>query len=79
MLENESESSLNVDAESVREACASRLLQAWLRTFNGSTLELLNCLDVENSVEVCQQMLGILFKKAPTADLVSGLDILSEE
>lgn len=70
---------LNDRTESVREACTSRLLQAWLRTFSGNALELLNCLDVENSAEICQQMLVILFKKASTADLASSLDVLSEE
>ena len=65
--------------ESVRESCTVRLLQAWLGTFKGNTLDLLKCLDVENSLKTAQLVLTNLFKKTPAHELVSNFDILNKD
>ena len=65
--------------ELVKEACASRLLQAWLRLFEGNILELLKALDVENCVETADAALRSMFKKTPSNDLVSNFTLLDEK
>ena len=66
-------------AELVREACSSRLLQAWLRLFEGNILELLKALDVENCLETAEVALKAMFKKTPSNDLVENFDLLNEQ
>ncbi|XP_013389850.1 condensin complex subunit 3-like [Lingula anatina] len=70
---------LNDRADMVKEACSSKLLQSWLRAFEGNVLELLKCLDVENSLKVVEQTLSALFQKVPAAELVQNFDQLNEE
>ena len=65
--------------ESVKEACSSKLLQAWLRTFGGNVLELLGALDVEYSTETCELVLNTLFKHSTTSELIKNFDILDEK
>ena len=62
----------------VQDACSMHLLQAWLRTFEGNILELLNCLDVENSEETVEKTLVAMFKKAPVTELMDNFDVLDE-
>ena len=59
--------------------CVNRLLQNWLRTFEGNILELLKCLDVENSLETAEKMLFMLFKKVPHHELIQNFDLLNEQ
>ena len=63
----------------VQESCATRLLQTWLRTFDGNILELLKCLDVENSLETSELVLKTIFKKVPAHELVQNFDLLNDE
>ena len=64
----------------VKEACYSKLLRTWLRTYGDSTIELLNCLDVENSLEVSQQLLTVLFQKTTSvSDLISDFKLLDDK
>ncbi|CAC5372304.1 YCG1 [Mytilus coruscus] len=65
--------------ESVKEACSSKLLQAWLRTFGGNVLELLGALDVEYATDTCELVLNTLFKHTSTAELIKNFDILNEK
>ncbi|XP_046543346.1 condensin complex subunit 3-like isoform X2 [Haliotis rubra] len=66
-------------ADMVKEACATKLLQAWLLQFQGSALQLLQSLDVEQSADVCQQVLYKLFEKVPVEEIVDNFDLLGEE
>lgn len=66
-------------SESVREACTGKLLQAWLQTFDRSVVELLQCLDVENCLELAEKMVKMLLKKVPPAELVQGMDMLNDK
>ena len=68
-------------SESVRDSCTSHLVKAWLNTYSGDKLTLIGLLDVENSLEVAQQLLGVLFKKLTPEELTTGseLVILNEE
>jgi len=66
-------------AESVREACITQLVEAWLRTYNGDRLALLVLLDIENSADVCQTLLQVLFKKSTPLALSEDLAFLNEE
>ena len=66
--------------ESVRDACATKLLQAWLRIFDGNVLDLLRCLDVENSTDDTAELtLKVVFNKVPPAELVDNFDLLNEK
>jgi len=65
--------------ESVREACITQLVEAWLRTYNGDHLSLLALLDIENSSDVCQTLLQVLFKKSTPLALTENLTFLNEE
>ncbi|XP_052772230.1 condensin complex subunit 3-like isoform X2 [Mya arenaria] len=62
----------------VRGACSGKLLQAWMRTFQGNFLDLLRSLDVEDSTDICLQVLDTLFKATTTHDLLERFDILNE-
>ena len=66
-------------SEIVRDACTCRLLQAWLRMHEGNVLELLRCLDVENSVDTSKQALEAMLKMSTPKELVSNFDLLEEE
>lgn len=63
----------------VREACSSRMLQSWLRIYEGNILELLKALDVENSLDTSEQALKTVFKKIPVPELISNFDIINDE
>ena len=65
--------------ETVREACITQLVEAWLRTYNGDRLALLALLDVENSSDVCQTLLQVLLKKSTPLALTEDLTFLNEE
>ena len=67
------------NSEFVREACASKLLQSWLRTFQGSSVELLQCLDVETCPEIAEKTVSSLLKKVPAKELVQSMDMLDDE
>ena len=66
-------------AEMVKDACGSRMVQAWLRLYEGNVLELLKALDVENSAETPEVTLKTIFKKTPVPELIANFDILNEE
>lgn len=70
---------LNDRVGSVRDTCASRLVQAWLRYCAGNVLDLLTCLDVESSANISAQAMESLFKKAPVTDLLNNFDLLTDE
>ena len=63
----------------VKDACASKLLQAWLQTFGGNILNLLKCLDVENSLDTTELAIKTIFKKVPVQELVQNFDLLNEK
>ncbi|KAL5022801.1 hypothetical protein ScPMuIL_001956 [Solemya velum] len=65
-------------SEIVKAACSNKLLQTWLRTFGGNVLELLKCLDVENSTETCEITLQNLFEATSVDQLVENFDLLDE-
>lgn len=65
--------------EIVKAACSNKLLQTWLRTFGGNVLELLKCLDVENSTETCELTLQNLFENTTVDQLVENFDLLNEK
>ncbi|XP_052249367.1 condensin complex subunit 3-like isoform X1 [Dreissena polymorpha] len=65
-------------SEIVKQACAGKLLQAWMRTFNGSYLDLLKSLDVEDSTEICTMVLKTLFEASSVTDILERFDILNE-
>ncbi|ELT89300.1 hypothetical protein CAPTEDRAFT_225765 [Capitella teleta] len=69
---------LNDRSDPVREACTGKLLQTWLLNFSGNILELLQSLDVENSMDMCRKMLKLLFKKSPSCDLLANFDLVDE-
>jgi hypothetical protein len=66
-------------SESVKAACRGKLLQGWLRAFEGNVLDLLHSLDAESSTDVCRQMLQQLFTDSQIADLVSDFKILDDK
>ncbi|XP_060066514.1 condensin complex subunit 3-like [Ylistrum balloti] len=66
-------------ADSVKDACTAKLLQAWLRMLEGNALDLLSSLDVETSTETCELALYALFKPSPLRELVDKLDLLSDD
>nr|XP_006813156.1 PREDICTED: condensin complex subunit 3-like [Saccoglossus kowalevskii] len=70
---------LNDRSELVKQTCATKLLQAWLRTFQGNVIDLLNCLDVESSSDVAEQALNSLFKSVPADELMSNFDLLNDK
>ncbi|KAK7111031.1 condensin complex subunit 3-like [Littorina saxatilis] len=70
------EQGLNDRTESVKSVCGSKLLQSWLRGFEGNVLDLLHSLDVENSTDVCRHMLKHLFGDSPIADLIANFNLL---
>jgi len=63
----------------VREACVTQLVETWLRNYNGNRLALLSLLDIENSADVCQTLLQVLFKKSTPLALTEDLAFLNEE
>jgi hypothetical protein len=66
-------------SEAVRESCITHMVKAWLTTYSGDKLNLIGLLDVENSLETVQQLLGLLFKKATPDELIAELDFLDDE
>ena len=62
--------------DSVKDACAGKLLQAWLRIYDGNVLDLLGCLDVENSCKTAELALNVIFKKVQPQELVDNFDLL---
>ncbi|XP_072041085.1 condensin complex subunit 3-like [Amphiura filiformis] len=63
----------------VKEACATKLLQSWLRTFDGNVLDFLKCLDVENSTDDTAELaLNVIFNKVSPAELVDNFELLNE-
>ena len=65
-------------AEIVREVC-QKLVKVWLRTFCDNVLELLCCLDVENSSEVCEKALTAVLSEVTSPELVENFDLLNSE
>jgi len=68
-----------VCAESVREACVTQLVEAWLKTYNGDHLAVLALLDIESSADICQTLLQVLFKKSTPLTLTENITFLNEE
>ncbi|CAH1247094.1 NCAPG [Branchiostoma lanceolatum] len=83
---------LNDRAEAVREVCGTKLLQSWLRLFEGNILDLLGCLDVETTCgtdedvttgnptgeETIEAAVMWMFKQTPTDELITNFDLLKE-
>ncbi len=66
--------------EAVKDACATKLLQAWLRIFDGNVLDFLKCLDVENSTDNTAELaLNVVFNKVPASELVDNFELLNEK
>ncbi|XP_022086528.1 condensin complex subunit 3-like isoform X2 [Acanthaster planci] len=65
-------------SDMVRDTCSGKLLQAWLRIFDGNVLELLGCLDVENSCKTAELALDFVLGKAQPQDLVDNFDLLDK-
>lgn len=65
-------------SEIVKQACSGKLLQAWMRTFNGSILDLLKSLDVEDSTDVCARVLETVFKGKTSQEVIEGFNILND-
>ncbi|XP_064631068.1 condensin complex subunit 3-like isoform X2 [Lineus longissimus] len=70
---------LNDRADEVKQACTDKLLQAWLRQYGGNILDVLRGLDVEESAEVADQALKVMFSKCQQKQLVDELDLLNEK
>jgi len=70
---------LNDRSDLVRIACASKLLQTWLLACDGSTLKLLDRLDVQASVKTCDSAIKELFKTQSVFDVVEQFNILDEK
>lgn len=66
-------------SETVKESCITHLVKAWLTTYSGNKLNLIGLLDVENSLETVQQLLGLLFKKSTPDELIAEIDFLDDE
>ncbi|XP_032487785.1 condensin complex subunit 3 [Phocoena sinus] len=60
---------LNDRSDAVKQAVQKHLLQGWLRFTEGSILELLHRLDVENSSEVAVSVINALFSVTPLNEL----------
>eukprot|EP00058_Branchiostoma_floridae_P024891 XP_002610381.1 hypothetical protein BRAFLDRAFT_120047 [Branchiostoma floridae] len=83
---------LNDRSEAVREVCGTKLLQSWLRLFEGNILDLLGCLDVETTCgtdeevttgqptgeETIEAAVMWMFKQTPTDELIMNFDLLGE-
>ena len=65
--------------ETVKDSCSSKLLQAWLRTFDGSIVDMLQCLDVESCLDLSEKTVNCLLKKVPAKELVQSLDMLNDK
>ncbi|XP_038070751.1 condensin complex subunit 3-like isoform X1 [Patiria miniata] len=65
-------------SDTVKDACSGKLLQAWLRIFDGNVLDLLACLDVENSCKTAELALDVVLRKAQSQELVDNFDLLDE-
>ena len=63
----------------VKQACSNKLLQSWMRTFEGNILTLLKSLDVEDSTQICSTVLEFLFKGSSLADIVQDFKLLGEK
>lgn len=70
---------LNDRTEAVRVICRNKLLQSWLRTFEGNVLDLLHSLDAESSTDICQRMLQHLFADSQIVDLISDFTLLDDK
>ena len=64
--------------EAVKESCSTQLVKAWLDTYSGDKLTLLGLLDVENSLDITQLLLNMLFSKSTPDELTTGLEILDD-
>ena len=65
--------------ESVKRVVSGKLLQAWLSHFQGNVLELMHCLDVESSVDICHLVLTNLFGNSTVTDLVKGFTLCDNQ
>ncbi|KAL4231186.1 hypothetical protein ACF0H5_008768 [Mactra antiquata] len=65
--------------ESVQQACSGKMLQAWMRALNGNVLRLLKSLDVEDSTDVCTNVLETLFKSSTVSEVIEKFDLLNEQ
>ncbi|XP_039258704.2 condensin complex subunit 3-like [Styela clava] len=65
-------------SESVKNVVKTQLLQAWLRTYEGNILEVLEKLDAIGSYKTTCKAVQALFEYSQIADLVSGFTILNE-
>ena len=66
-------------SDPVKDSCSSKLLQAWLRTFDGSIVDMLQCLDVESCLDLAEKTVNCLLKKVPAKELVQSLDMLNDQ
>ncbi|XP_039920394.1 condensin complex subunit 3 isoform X1 [Hirundo rustica] len=63
---------LNDRSDAVKEVLKKKLLQAWLQFSEGSVLELLHGLDVEDCPEVAIPVLNAMFSLSPLHDIVQN-------
>lgn len=65
-------------SESVRDIVQTQLLQAWLRTYQGNILEVLQKLDAIGSHKTTCKALQAMFNFASIPDLMAGFTILND-
>ncbi|XP_030848405.1 condensin complex subunit 3-like isoform X1 [Strongylocentrotus purpuratus] len=63
----------------VKDICTGKMLQSWLRTFDGNAIDLLKRMDVENSCTTAELALKAIFEKVPASGLVEDFDLLNED
>ncbi|XP_071476753.1 condensin complex subunit 3-like [Diadema antillarum] len=66
-------------SDMVRDVCASKLLQSWLRAFDGNAIDLLEKLDVENACSTAELALKTIFQKVPPTGIIEDFDLLNED
>ncbi|EDO49280.1 predicted protein, partial [Nematostella vectensis] len=70
---------LNDRSEAVKDICIKSVLQGWLRSFDGNIVELLKCVDVENSSETAEAAVKALLKGLPKEDLKLKINALKTD
>ncbi|XP_041476614.1 condensin complex subunit 3-like [Lytechinus variegatus] len=73
------QSGLNDHSDIVKDICSGKMLQSWLRAFDGNAIDLLKRLDVENSCTTAELALKTIFEKVPISGLVEDFDLLNED
>lgn len=73
------QSGLTDHSDAVKEVCSGKLLQSWLRAFEGNAIDLLKRLDVENSCSTAELALKTMFDKVSARGLLEDFDLLNQD